>query len=69
MRDQLLSDVNKASIFIVDFRTLVGACPVGASSRVFEIAGNCWDPSAKSYIMVLGFYSTKFKALKNFDEN
>ena len=53
MGDQLLIDVNKALIYIFGFHTLVGACPVGASSRVFEIAGNRWDPSVKSYIMVL----------------
>ena len=53
MGDQLLIDVNKALIYIFGFHTLVGACPVGASSRVFEIAGNRGDPSVKSYIMVL----------------
>ena len=56
MGDQLLIDVNKA-LYIFGFHTLVGACPVGASSRVFKIAGNRWDPSVKSYIMVLGLTS------------
>ena len=50
MGDQLLIDVNKALIYFFGFHTLVGACLVGASSRVFEIAGNRWDPSVKSYI-------------------
>ena len=39
IEEQLTTDVNNAFIYVVEFYTLVGACPVDASSRVFEIAG------------------------------